>query len=295
LYDTPEYKEFYGFAHPPFGLEPDPRFLYTGASHGVALQLLHEALNSSVVPCTVLTGEPGTGKAIVRLALREQLDTKTFTSLISDRCDTFEDLLRHLLSDLGVVSKEATESGGMTTASRDDLRSTLLTFFHSLAPIQGRVVVMVSNADKLSRDLLGELNDLRKEASHDAPRVHIVLSGPPRLLDVVADVRALSDHTSPRAQVSAFDRHHSDAYIAHRLSVAGGTTVPTFQPAALEAIHTYTNGVPRSINLLCDGALTLGGQLGIKNIGVEIVDEAAQGLALLRPKPKAWWKRLFSL
>ena len=49
-----------------------------------------------------------------------------------------------------------------------------------------------------------------------------------------------------------------ERYIQHRLQVAGGNGVPTFNRWALAAIYRYSGGVPRLVNAVCDKALLCG-------------------------------------
>src|SRR5215470_7501108 len=70
------YLSFFGLGENPFGLTPDPRFLFMAASHREALDQLREQRG-----LVVLTGEPGTGKTALLLALCEQLDAATLAQL----------------------------------------------------------------------------------------------------------------------------------------------------------------------------------------------------------------------
>jgi hypothetical protein len=66
-------------------------------------------------------------------------------------------------------------------------------------------------------------------------------------------------------------------YVSSRLKVAGGDR-PIFTPNALESIHSYSNGIPRIVNVLCDNALLTGYALGKKEIDTGIIREVAEDL-----------------
>ena len=129
-----QYEEFYGFAQSPFTLAPDPRFLYPSPSHEEAIRQLLQTIKRRE-GVAVLSGDIGTGKTTVCRTVLEQLDMKLFTSLVLNPFLSGEELLREILLDFGVVSREAVRSGRITTASRHELIATLHEFLTSLVPI----------------------------------------------------------------------------------------------------------------------------------------------------------------
>src|ERR671919_3047614 len=125
------YEEYYGFVQPPFTLTPDPRFLYRSESHDEALTMLLQAIRRKE-GFIVLTGDIGTGKTTLCRALLEQVDTATFTSLILNPFLAVEELLREILLDFGVVSRDAVRNGRIAGATKHELISTLHDFLLSL-------------------------------------------------------------------------------------------------------------------------------------------------------------------
>jgi type II secretory pathway predicted ATPase ExeA len=72
----PTYVEYYALAEPPFGLAPNPRFMYQSRAHSAALEQLVQALNRRN-GLMVISGEVGTGKTTTCRALMEQLPAAT--------------------------------------------------------------------------------------------------------------------------------------------------------------------------------------------------------------------------
>src|SRR5687767_5385948 len=289
------YEEFYHFGQPPFTLAPDPRFLYRSESHEQAITLLMQAIRRKE-GFIVLTGDIGTGKTTICRTLLQQLDQTTFTSLILNPFLSVEELLREILLDFGVVSREAVRSGRIASASKHELASTLHDFLRSLVPIHGSGVLIIDEAQHLSPQVLEEIRVLSNLETTESKLLQIVFVGQLNLLDVLAeaDMRQLDQRISLRATLKPLTREEVEAYIAHRLSVARGSSSLRFEPEALDTVHTYTGGVPRVINLLCDRTLMLGAQLGVGVISPDIIVEAARGMWLRRPKPAAgrWWTRI---
>ena len=278
------YEEYYGFVQPPFTLTPDPRFLYRSESHDEAITLLLQAIRRKE-GFIVLTGDIGTGKTTICRALLEQLDTATFTSLILNPFLSVEELLREVLLDFGVVSREAVRSGRIATASKHELISTLHEFLLSLMAIKGSGVLIIDEAQHLSPQVLEQIRIISNLETNEAKLLQIVLVGQLNLLSVLADaeLRQLDQRISIRAALKPLTREEVEAYIAHRLWVARGSTAVVFEPDALDVVHRFTGGVPRIINLLADRGLMAGSAARVNRITPGLIEEAAHNLGLKVP------------
>ncbi|HLG58258.1 MAG TPA: AAA family ATPase [Vicinamibacterales bacterium] len=289
IQEAPQYEEFYGFVQSPFTLAPDPRFLYLSESHDGALQLLLQSIRRKE-GIIVLTGDIGTGKTTVCRSVLERLDMTSFTSLLLNPFLSVEEMLREILLDFGVVSREAVRSGRVGAATKHDLVSTLHEFLISLVPIGGTGILMIDEAQHLSPQVLEELRVISNLETNQSKLLQIVLVGQLNLLEVLAapELRQLDQRISLRATLTPLTRTDLEAYIGHRLSVARGSSSVNFDSQALDAIHATSEGVPRVINLLCDRALMLGARDGISVIPEDIITEAADGLGLRAARARTW-------
>jgi general secretion pathway protein A len=278
------YEQYYGFVQPPFTLTPDPRFLYRSESHEEAITLLLQAIRRKE-GFIVLTGDIGTGKTTICRALMEQLDTATFTSLILNPFLSVEELLREVLLDFGVVSRDAVRSGRVATASKHELISTLHEFLLSLMAIKGSAVLIIDEAQHLSPQVLEQIRIISNLETNEAKLLQIVLVGQLNLLGVLGDaeLRQLDQRISIRAALKPLTRDEVEAYVAHRLWVARGSTAVAFESDALDLVHRFTGGVPRIINLLCDRALMAGAAARVNRITSDLIEEAAANLGLTLP------------
>ena len=290
--DTSMYEQYYGFVQPPFTLTPDPRFLYRSESHEEAITLLQQAIRRKE-GFIVLTGDIGTGKTTSCRALLEQLDASVFTSLILNPFLSVEELLREVLLDFGVVSREGVRTGRIATASKHELISTLHEFLLSLMPIHGSAVLIIDEAQHLTPQVLEQIRIISNLETNESKLLQIVLVGQLNLLDVLAaaEMRQLDQRISIRATLKPLNREEVEAYIAHRLWVARGSTAVTFEPAALDKVHAYTGGVPRIINLLCDRSLMQSAQMRVNRLTPAIIEEAAGSLGLRLPETGRQKKR----
>jgi general secretion pathway protein A len=278
------YEEFYGFVQPPFTLAPDPRFLYLSESHDQAITALLDAIRRRE-GFIVLAGDIGTGKTTICRALLQQLDQTTFTSLILNPFVSVEELLKEVLLDFGVLSRQALRAGRMGSPSRHELVSTLHEFLLSLTAIRGSGVLIIDEAQHLAPEVLEQIRVIANMETNESKLLQIVLVGQLNLLDTLGDaqVKQLDQRISLRARLKPLTRQEVGAYIAHRVSVAAEGERVLFEPSAVDRVHAYSSGIPRVINLLCDRALMVGSEAKAQTITPELIDAAAVRLDLGRP------------
>jgi general secretion pathway protein A len=290
-----QYEEFYGFAQSPFTLAPDPRFLYPSPSHEEAIRLLLQTIRRRE-GVAVLSGDIGTGKTTVCRTVLEQLDMTLFTSLVLNPFLSGEELLREILLDFGVVSREAVRSGRIITATRHELITTLHEFLTSLLPIGASGVLIIDEAQHLSPQVLEEIRVLSNLETNQTKLLQIVLVGQLNLLELLRqpDQRQLDQRVSLRAVLSPLGRLEMEAYVMHRLSIAGETSQVAFDDGALDLVHIASAGVPRLINLICDRALMIGAQSDARVITPQMITAAAGSLGLSSADQISdrWWPRL---
>ena len=292
------YEEYYGLTQSPFSLAPDPHFLYLSESHEEAIKQLLEAArrNEGVI---VLTGDVGTGKTTIARALLTRLDKTSFASLVLNPFLTVDELLREILLDFGVISRDDIRSGRAVSASRHDLTSTLHDFLLSLHPIGAHGVLIIDEAQHLTADVLEQIRVISTVETNTTRLLQVILIGQPALLDALAQdhLRQLDSRVSVRAMLKPLARGDIEAYVSHRLSVAGNAGSVRFDTRAIDTVTSLTGGVPRLINLLCDRALMVGAQAGAATIDAAIVGEAGHVLAMTAPEApvqtRLWpWHRL---
>src|SRR6476620_4809507 len=210
------YERYYGFTEKPFSLTPDPKYLYRSESHGNAFDLLQYAINRRE-GFVVVTGDIGTGKTTLCRALLEQIDRTTFTALVLNPFLTEEDLLKRILQDFGVVSRDELKAGRLATATKQELIDSLYDFLLGLIPLEACAVLIIDEAQNLPLPVLEQIR---------------ILSN----LDVLKPL----------------DRETVAAYVSHRLTIAGGSAAVAFTAKALEQVYRLSGGIPRLINRICD-------------------------------------------
>ena len=279
------YKEFYGFSEDPFQINPDPRFFYMSEQHRAAYAHLTYALNKSK-GFTVITGEAGTGKTTLILMMLARLDGHTrMAHLFNPKLNT-RDFLRYICHDFGLKTE------GLTT--KGDLLILLHKFLLECYAREERVVLVVDEAHTLSTKLLEEVRLLTNLETPKSKLLQVILMGQPELNDVLADkkFRQLTQRISVRYHLDPLDRNQTNEYIEHRLKVAGSRgNAGIFEPEAVRLIWKFSQGIPRVINTLCDGALVIGHATSRKVIDGKIAKEVIRDMSYLRPKTGTFFRR----
>ena len=264
------FRDFYQMREEPFGVTPDPRFLYLGDSHREALASLYCGIEADR-GFMVLIAPPGLGKTTLIFQLIEKLQPDTRTVfLFQTQCNSRE-LIQFLLNDLGV------DVNGMeTVAMHNKLNQILLQ--ERLAG--RRFVLIVDEAQNLDPSVLETIRLLSNFETSQSKLLQILLVGQPQLARKLAgsSLEQLQQRISMFAKVEPFSAEETARYIAHRLKVAGYAGGELFTSGAMEIIKDRSKGVPRNINRLCFSALSLGCAMSRKRVDAEMMREVVADL-----------------
>jgi type II secretory pathway predicted ATPase ExeA/cell division septation protein DedD len=302
------YEPFFGFHQAPFSLAPDTRFRFQSASHAAALAQVTYALERRE-PVIVVTGEIGTGKTLLCRTVVERLERQTFLSVISDPLLGPDDLLKQMLQDFGVVSRDRTK---LTPTSRHDLVHALQEFLLSLAPLQAHAVVIIDEAQHAQPDLLEQIRLVSNIQDERGTMLQIILVGQTDLERLLSrpELHQVKQRVSRFARLDALSAAEVAQYIGHRLTVAqerrtesnipGAKELqhelaewdrpdsnPTFTPEAVHAVAELSGGIPRVVNLLCDRALEAAYARELRIVDASLIGTAAHALALSAPEAAA--------
>jgi general secretion pathway protein A len=288
------YEDYFGFVEKPFSLTPDPKYLFKSESHANAFELMQYAIRRRE-GFVVVTGDIGTGKTTLCRAIMQQVDKKTFTALVLNPFLSEEDLLKIILQDFGVVSREEIKRGRLIGITKQELIETLNEFLLSLLPLRAGALLIIDEAQNLPVPVLEQIRILSNLETDKEKLLQIVLVGQLNLQTMLrsAELRQLDQRVSIRYELKPLTRDEAAAYVNHRLAIAGGGAAVSFAPRALQLMHKYSAGIPRLINLLCDRALLGGFSLRTNKITAEMLRKAAHSLDLPAQAPRrpGWLRR----
>jgi type II secretory pathway predicted ATPase ExeA len=255
--------EHFGLSEQPFGVTPDPRFLYFGPKQRQALAALKYGTETNRGFLT-LTGHPGLGKTSLLFNYLEGLRNHARTVfLFQTDCDSRE-LMSYILTDLGIPC-----------AGQDlpEMHSVLNRVLTAEMQLGRRFVLVIDEAQNLSEKVLESVRLLSNFETPWMKLMQIVLAGQPQLTRRLAkpSMAQLQQRISFAIELEPLSAEEVTAYIDHRLWVAGHTGISLFSPAARTMIVERSEGVPRKINNLCFSAMSLAWATKKKSVDREIL------------------------
>ncbi len=267
------YHEYYGFVRSPFEMTPDPAFLVLAETHREGLATLVYAVRSRK-GFVLLTGEVGTGKTTLLHSLLAQLDRDTAAAFIFNPRLEPLDFFRMVFEEFGI--EEACHS-------KADYLLALNRFLIGRLERDLPTLLIVDEAQNLSREMLEEIRLLSNLETPTSKLLQIMLVGQPELSEMLAqpELRQLRQRIVLRHTLRPFTEQEMNHYVDERMRLAGYTGKALFKNAALRELYRVTGGVPRLINVVCDGALLLGYGRELVTLDADAVHEVARDLALV--------------
>jgi len=267
------YHEYYGLLCSPFEMTPDPAFLVLSEAHREGLATLSYAVQSRK-GFVLLTGEVGTGKTTLLHALLAQLERATASAFIFNPRLEPLDFFRMIFDEYGIEKPCNSKAEYLLELNRfliERLEQDLPT------------LLIVDEAQNLSAEMLEEIRLLSNLETPKSKLIQIMLVGQPELWEMLTrpELRQLRQRIVLRHQLRPFSAEETVTYVEERLRLAGYTGKGLFKKSSLRELQAVTAGVPRLINIVCDGALLLGFARERPALGASEIREVARDLGLV--------------
>jgi type II secretory pathway predicted ATPase ExeA len=269
--------EFWKLREQPFGVTPDPRYLYFSPGHREALASLFYGIETGRGFLS-LVAQPGMGKTTLLFQLLRRWKGHIHSAFLFQTQCSSRELVRYLLADLGLKN----DGEDMVR-----MHSELNDFLFRETKAGRRVVVFIDEAHNLSTPVLETVRLLSNFEAPDKKLMQIVLTGQPELAQRLShpELAQLRQRIAVQTQLDPLSPVEVARYVNHRLQVAGYQGQELFTSPALDLVARYSGGIPRLINVLCFNALSLGFAGRHNQISPDIVREAAKDVALDAPEP----------
>jgi general secretion pathway protein A len=266
------YLSFFGLREQPFGVTPDPRFLYLSEAHKEALASLYYGIEANR-GFIGLIAQPGMGKTTMLFHMLETFRTSArIAFLFQTHCNSRE-FMRLLLAELGC--EEDTQD---LVRMYDEFNTRLL----KIAEEGNRLIVVVDEAQNLDPEVLETLRLLSNFETSKAKLMHIILAGQPALAQKLSSpgLSQLRQRVSIVQGLAPLPASEVKNYVEHRLRIAGYRGSPIFAADVYDSIVAATEGIPRNINNFCFNALSLACALRKRTVDAEVVSEVMSDLDL---------------
>ena len=243
------YKSFFGLKENPFNVNPDPRYLFLTDQIEEALSGLMYGIQTRKGFVT-LTGEVGTGKTTLVNRLLDWLHMRrTKTAFLFNSRMNSSQLFDFILAEFDIACDNRSKSQQLMK-----LNHWLLDRYRA----GETAVLIVDEAQNLTFPVLEEIRLLTNLETSTEKLLQIVLSGQPELEEKLKlpQLRQLRQRITLRCRTMPMSQEQTHSYVQERLRIAGAPpNTEIFSPKAMDAIHLYSMGIPRVINLLCEHAL----------------------------------------
>ncbi len=249
------YLEHFQLTELPFRLSPDPAFLYLSKHHARA-----KAYMESTIWFTdgfvVITGEIGSGKTTLLETFLRELEKDVVVAQVAQTQVSPIEFLQAVLVQFGFTPFKMRKA---------ELIATLNQFLVEQYAQGRKVLLIVDEAQNLSNRVLEEIRLLSGVETTKEKVLRIILAGQPELNEKLdaPELIQLTQRIRLRFHLTALTPEETQAYILHRLEVAGAHGRQLFEPETMPVIFRYTGGVPRLINTLCDTALMIAFSAGV--------------------------------
>ena len=274
------YNHFFGLREHPFNINPDPRYLFLTPQTQRALDQLTYGIQSRQ-GLILLTGEVGTGKTTVINRIRDWLHKRqTPTAFIFNSHLETGQLFDCILANFGAPPTPQLNGNAFLR-----LNQWLCSRYRA-----GELpVLIVDEAQGLTMQVLEEIRMLLNSETPHGKLLQIVLAGQPELEAKLnrPELRQLKQRITVRCKTESLTLQETRDYIESRLNVAGAKDKQLFASQAIEAVHSYSRGIPRIMNLLCEHALINAYVDGVHVVPAHMIEEIAHEFQF-DDKPLPW-------
>jgi type II secretory pathway predicted ATPase ExeA len=264
--------DFFGLKQEPFGVTPDPSFLYFSPTHREALASMTYGIEAGR-GFLALIAKPGMGKTTLLFHLLEHFRNSARSALLFQTQCSSREFMHLLMSELGYE-----------TAGYDFVRMHETFNQHLLqeARAGNRCIIIIDEAQNLDGSVLETIRLLSNFETPRAKLLQIILAGQPELADRLSSnsMVQLRQRLSLVNGLEPFSAYETERYILHRLRTSGYSGELPLTPGALALATKFSAGIPRSINTFCFNALTLAFALRRTVIDTEIAREVINDLEL---------------
>lgn len=239
------YETHFGLREKPFSILPDPKFLYLGGRHRMAYSMLEYGIANSA-GFTVITGDIGSGKTSLVRKLVAELPENVKLALISNTSGGVGRLLDWLMMSFGLPFEDR---------SYPRLHQEFGQFLREQHQAGRRCVLIIDEAQNLDMERMEELRML-SNVNIDQMLLQLVIVGQPELRDLLRHpgMKQFAQRISSDFHLLPLSQEDAARYVAHRLTMAGGSRRLFTRPAA-ELVFQQAKGVPRTMNIIADRCL----------------------------------------
>ena len=258
------YEKYYKMKKIPFSPFFDPDFHFMSKDH----KKVYDHLKASITEtreCIAITGECGSGKTSVIDMVKKDLPKNISPVFIKDLSHPVESITEKICRAFKLDVTGKSKMG-------------MLDFFHGFLlqqyEVEQPVILCFDDAQNLSLRALEELDVISNLEPEEPHLIQILLVGRPELNYFLGcrNIQFLDTRMQPRCHLKNMGLEDTMEYIHFRLEKAGAENTDIFDEDAICAIHEYSRGIPRVINVLCESAMAGGAKEEVEKINRAMIE-----------------------
>jgi type II secretory pathway predicted ATPase ExeA len=260
------YLDFYGFKEKPFSLLPDPEYLFLSTKHKAALAHMDFGLTDQT-GFILITGDVGTGKTTLLKHLVRNLDEQIQVAMVFNTRVSSLELIQMILREFDLDENPK---------GKGQCYRALYDFLLDQYGQGNRCLLIIDEAQNLSPQTLEEVRMLSNLNEGKNNLLQVILAGQPALKIKLErkNLRQVAQRITIDFILEPLGPDETRDYILYRMGVAGREAGDDlFTPKVHEQIYQASQGIPRLINILCDGALVYGFADELKTIDADVIHE----------------------
>jgi general secretion pathway protein A len=256
----------------PFGVSPDPRFIYFSEKLRRDYEALLPVLRRGHALVVVL-GARGIGKTMLLRAIAGELEHQ-------DHCVIYKSCLGSpSLNEIVNIFGVEIDRSQMLAEQKDgdDEAGTDRGDVFQLPETQ--TTLLLDDADGLTEESLSAVAALPGQTSKTGSTVSVILAGSSKLYSRLEQwSNSLGGQPIDfRVPLTALEPEDVASYIVHRLQIAGFDKTGIFALDAIRRVAYFSEGNPQVINRICRAAKVIAAKKSFAIIPADVVDQVAPG------------------
>jgi len=270
------YEKHWNLQEEPFRQVAAEKMIYMAPQYREGLARLFYLFDQRRI-AGMITGPYGVGKTMIFEFLhRRVVRNKTSVIQIDAIPHGALPMARHILRSLELPDEASTLAEALMTlqscarSNTNKLRHTLLLIDEAQQLVEGDGFYLAHYLCNLC---------IKAPNGVEGPLFTTILAGTDVLREAMETQESLRRRIQLDWKLNPLSEHDTIEYVQHHVAIAGGD-IWIFTKDALKAIYTYTRGIPRSINNVCDTALMLGYAARARVVDARIISQAAHDTGL---------------
>jgi len=261
------YLSYFGLKKAPFAAHVVGANVFVSPPSAAIMAALKKAMATEDA-AVCLSGPVGSGKTTIAKRSIDGLGQSRGIVTIGRMPFGPDEVLEILLAGLGAKQLPRSTVHRFATFRR---------MLQQFAEQNTRVFILVEDASRVGADVLSELEALTAADAGVSNGANLILLGDSNFKELLQNPKLarLKQRVRTRQNIESPGENEMQAYLKHCFRLAGGEFDAIFGMGCANALHRFTDGLPRMVNNLVEFVLTVAAEQHIKPITPQLIERVA--------------------